>query len=122
VKNNLIERAFEDVNVPLPEGVLVGPTAIGFTEDDMLGIAKAIVEHGRETEYISVKAAVIDGVIYDGNQVRRLAELPPMPVVQAQLLGVLQTPGTRVAGVFAGSVRNIMTVFKAYAETEVNTA
>jgi large subunit ribosomal protein L10 len=122
VKNNLVERAFTDEGVPLPEGGLVGPTAIGFTEEDILGVAKAIVELSRETEYLSVKAAVIDGVVYDGGQVRQLAELPPLPVVQAQLLSILQTPGSRIAGLFAGSLRGLMSVFKAYAESEGNAA
>jgi len=39
-------------------------------------------------------------------------------VMRAQLLGLLQTPATRVAGVVAGSVRQIVNVVKAYSETQ----
>jgi large subunit ribosomal protein L10 len=50
--------------------------------------------------------------------VTRLAELPPLPVLRAQLLGLLQTPASRLAGVLAGSVRQVVNVIKAYSETE----
>ncbi|HEY44393.1 MAG TPA: 50S ribosomal protein L10 [Anaerolineae bacterium] len=122
IKNNLAERAFNEVGVPLPEGALMGPTAIGFTSEDVIGVAKAIVDLAREVEFIRVKGAVIDGLIYDENQVMHLADLPPLPVVQAQMLSVLQAPARQVAGVLIGSVRQLISVFKAYSETEVTPA
>jgi large subunit ribosomal protein L10 len=45
-----------------------------------------------------------------------MADLPPLPVLRAQLLGVISAPATRVAGVLAGSVRQLATVVKAYSE------
>jgi ribosomal protein L10 len=69
-----------------------------------------------------VKGAVIDGVIYDDSQVRQLADLPPLPVVQTQMLSVIQSPARQVAVVLAGSVRQLVNVFKAYSETETATA
>jgi len=118
VKNNLAKRAFNEVGVPLPEGALVGPTAIGFASEDVLGVAKAIVDLARQTDFINVKGAVIDGVIYDELQVTRLANLPPLPMVRAQLLSMLQAPASRIAGVLAGSIRQVVSVLKAYSEAE----
>ena len=122
VKNNLVERAFNEVGVPIPDGALIGPTAIGFTSEDVLAVANAIVDLAREVEFVQVKGAVIDGVIYDDNQVRRLADLPPLPVVQAQMLSVIQAPARQLAGVLAGSARQLVNVLKAYSETEAATA
>lgn len=122
VKNNLIERAFDEVGVPMPEGALMGPTAIGFTSEDVIGVAKAIVDLAREVEFVHVKGAVIDGVVYNDSQVRQLADLPPLPVVQAQLLSVIQAPARQIAGVLTGSVRQLINVLKAYSETETATA
>lgn len=122
VKNNLAKRAFAEVGVPLPEGVLVGPTAIGFASEDVLGVAKAIVDLSRQTDFIQVKGAVINGVIYDKMQVTRLAGLPPLPMVQAQLLSMIQAPASHVARVLVGSIRQVVSVLKAYSETEVAVA
>ena len=52
------------------------------------------------------------------DEVRRLAGLPPMPGLQAQLLSVFNSPATQLASVFAGSVRQLMNVLKAYSEAE----
>lgn len=122
VKNNLVERAFNETGLPIPEGSLLGPTAIGFASEDVLGVAKAIVDLARDVEFIDVKGAVIDGVVYDNSQVRHLAELPPLPIVQAQLLSVIQAPARQLVGVLTGSARQLVNVLKAYSETEAAAA
>ena len=116
VKNTLMELAFNDVGVTLPEDVLEGTTAIGFTSEDLPGLAKAILDIAKETGSMSIKAGVVEKTIYDGGQMRRIAELPPLPILQAQLLSMIQTPANRVATVVAGSVRQIVNVTKAYAD------
>jgi large subunit ribosomal protein L10 len=118
VKNNLAKRAFRELDCPLPEGSLEGPTAIGFASDDLISVAKVIVDLSRETEFVYVKGGVLDGVTYDASQIRQLADLPPLPVVQAQLLSVMQASATRLSGVLAGSLRQLVNVFNAYAEKE----
>jgi large subunit ribosomal protein L10 len=122
VKNRLADRALKATGVPIPEGTFEGPTAIGFAFEDVIGVAKAIVDLAQDSEVVFIKGAVIDGVIYDNAQVTQMAHLPPMPVVQAQLLSVIQAPASRVARVLAGSVRNLLNVFNAYSETEVTAA
>ncbi len=118
IKNKLAEIAFGEIELPLPEGALDGPTAIGFAPEDAVDIAKAIVDLSKETEILSVKGAIIDGVVFSDQQVHRLAELPPLPVVQAQLLSLIQTPAGNIARALASSVRQVMNVMKAYSDSE----
>jgi large subunit ribosomal protein L10 len=116
VKNTLIERVFNELELELPADTLEGTTAIGFTHEEVVGVAKAIVDLAKEVESVRPKAAIIDGALYGSEQITRLAELPPMPAVQAQLLGLIQTPAQRLAGALAGSVRQVLNVLTAYAE------
>jgi large subunit ribosomal protein L10 len=51
-------------------------------------------------------------------EVEALAELPPLPVVRAQLLGLLTTPATRLTGTIASGVRQVVNVVKAYADKQ----
>ncbi len=118
IKNTLAALAFKEMELSLPEGALDGPTAIGFASEDVVDVAKAIVDLSKETEILSVKGAIIDGSLFDSRQVYRLAELPPLPVVQAQLLGLIQTPAGNIARALANSVRQVMNVLKAYSESE----
>ena len=116
VKNTLMELALQQAGLPVPKDSFIGTTAVGFASEDVLAMAKAIVDLSRTSEAIKVKGAVVDGVAYGTQQVQMLADLPPMPVLRALLLGVISAPATRVAGALAGSVRQVVNVVKAYSE------
>jgi large subunit ribosomal protein L10 len=45
-----------------------------------------------------------------------LAELPPLPVVRSQLLGVLQAPAGKLVRTIAEPARSLAAVFQAYAD------
>jgi len=45
-----------------------------------------------------------------------LSEMPPLPVVRAQLLGVLQAPAGKLARTIAEPARGLAAVIKAFAE------
>ena len=122
IKNTLAKRAIDDAGIPQPEGSLDGQTAIGATNEDVTGLAKAIVDLDKGTKVFRVKGAVIDGEIFDSTRVKSLAALPPMPVIQAQLLSMLQAPASQIARALAGSVRQVVTVIKAYSENEATAA
>ena len=122
IKNTLAKLAIDDLEMPQPEGSLDGPTSIGATSEDVTGLAKAIVDLTKETKAFQVKGADIDGEIFDSTRVKSLAALPPMPVIQAQLLSMLQAPASQITRVLSGSVRQVVTVVKAYSEKEAAAA
>ncbi len=49
-------------------------------------------------------------------QVKALSELPPLPVVRGQLLGVLQAPAGKLVRTIAEPARSLASVFRAYSE------
>ena len=118
IKNRLAKLAFEDAGTPLPDEVLEGTTAAGFSDDGLPAVAKAIMELGKTSSGVKIKGGVVDGALYGARQMEQLAELPPLPVLRSQLLGVLQAPAGKFAGVMASSVRQVVNVVKAYADTE----
>lgn len=117
VQNRLAKLAFKEAGMPVPEEALVGTTAIGFASEDVLALAKMIVEAGRQSDFIRVKGGVVEGVLYGGRQIEQLAELPPLPILRSHLLGLLRAPAGRAAGALAGSVRQLVNVVKAYSES-----
>lgn len=117
VKNRLVRLAFREAGLPVPEQALTGTTAIGYATDDALALAKTIVEAAKASEFVRVKGAVIEGVLYGPAQVEMLANLPSLPVLRARLIGVLQAPAARVAGALMGTARKLVGVAKAYADS-----
>lgn len=118
VKNTIAKRAFADVGIEPPGDGFDGPTAIGVTSEDVPAMLKTVVDLSKETEVFLVRSAIVDGELMDVSQVRMLAELPSMPVLQSQLLSVFNSPASQLASVLAGSVRQLLNVLKAYSETE----
>ncbi|MBN1267074.1 MAG: 50S ribosomal protein L10 [Anaerolineales bacterium] len=122
VKNTLAAIALKDSGIELPASYLLGTTMIGFAYDDIPGVAKALSGIANELDSITIKGGYFEGQVYSPQQVRMLADLPPLPVLQAQFLGLLQTPATRIAGALAGSIRQVVNVFNAYSEKEAAAA
>lgn len=122
VKNTLFSLVMNEAGISLPEDAYIGTTAIGFAMEEIPGVAKAIVDLAREVESVNLKGGLIENVAYDAAQIEMLADLPPLPVLRGQLLSVLQAPASRIAMILAGSVRQLVNVTNAFAESEVATA
>jgi large subunit ribosomal protein L10 len=119
VKNTLALIAFEETGTPVPEGGFDGACALGATSADVLALAKAMVDLSRASELFAIKGGVIDGNVIAPEQIINLADLPPLPVLRAQFLGLLQAPAARLAGVINGSIQQVVTVLHAYSQSEV---
>jgi large subunit ribosomal protein L10 len=116
VKNTLALRALREAGRPTPEALFTQTTAIGFAFSDVPGVAKALTSVAKDSEFVKVKGALLGNQVLDAKGVEALSELPPLPVLRAQLLGLLSAPASRLTGVVASGVRQVVNVVKAYAD------
>jgi large subunit ribosomal protein L10 len=116
VKNTLARLALEQAGHKVPADFFTQSTAIGFAFTDVPGVAKALTTGTKDSPFVKVKGALLGNQVLNAKQVQALADLPPMPVIRAQFLGLLSAPATRLTGVIAGSVRQVINVVKAYAD------
>ncbi|MFZ5909359.1 MAG: 50S ribosomal protein L10 [Chloroflexota bacterium] len=117
LKNTLAKRAFEAGGMTIPQGLLESSTAASFAFSDPAGTAKALAEATKGMEAIKVKGGFMGAEALNAAQVKALADLPPLPVVRAQLLGVLQAPAGKLVRTLAEPARSLAAVFRAYSET-----
>ena len=122
VKNTLAQLALKQSGRTAPEELFTQTTAIGFAFTDVPAVAKALTTFAKESEFVKVKGGLLGDKVLTAKQIEALAELPPLPVVRAQLLGLLSAPASRLTGVVAGSVRQVVNVVKAYSEKEAPVA
>ncbi|MEP7198384.1 MAG: 50S ribosomal protein L10 [Chloroflexota bacterium] len=118
VKNTLAARALQDAGLPVPSDMLVGPVALGFAYDDIGAPTKALMDFARENDKFQLKGAILGQQILKGKDAETLATMPGLPVLRAQLLGLISAPASRLVGVVAGSVRQVVNVVSAYAKKD----
>ncbi|CQR48535.1 50S ribosomal protein L10 [Paraliobacillus sp. PM-2] len=104
-KNTMTRRATEEVELTDLNDALVGPTAIAFSDEDVVAPAKILNNFAKEHEALEIKAGVIEGNIATLDQIKELADLPNYEGLLSMLLSVLQAP-----------VRNFAYATKAIAE------
>jgi large subunit ribosomal protein L10 len=116
VKNTLARRAFADNGMEFPSDYLVKSTAVSFAFTDPASTAKALTDATKGLEFIKVKGGFMSGQTLNAAQVKALADMPPLPVVRAQLLGMLQAPAGKLARTIAEPARGLAAVLKAFSE------
>jgi len=116
-KNTLIRLVLEQKGVAVPATWLEGPTAVGFCFDNVPFIAKAITDFAAaEPDLMSVKGALLGRQVVGAAKVKALADLPPIGVLKAQMLGTLAAPLAGMIGVLNGVLAGLVGVIEARRE------
>jgi large subunit ribosomal protein L10 len=116
VKNTLVRRVFADNGMELPGDYLVKSTAVSFAFNDPAATAKALTDSTKGNEFVKVKGGFMAGKALNASQVKALSEMPPLPVMRATLLGVLQAPASKLVRTIAEPARGLAGVIKAYSD------
>lgn len=116
VKNTLVRRVLAEHGMTLPQDYLVKSTAVSFAFTDPASTAKALTDAMKGNDFIKVKGGFMAGQALNASQVKALADMPPLPVMRAQLLGVLQAPAGKLVRTIAEPARGLAAVVKAFAD------
>ena len=116
-KNKLAKRAIANTKMQALGHHFVGPVAISWS-DDMLAPAKVAVEFAKENGKLTVIAAATQENTLTKENIQQLASLPPLEVVRAKMLQLLQTPAQQLARVLLEPASSLARVMKARSEQE----
>jgi large subunit ribosomal protein L10 len=109
VKNTLTRRAAEQAGADALLVMLEGPTAIAFIESsgDPAAVAKALAATAKETNVLTLRGGILEGKTLSGDDVDRLAKLPPVDVLRGQLVGAIVAPLTQLLGLVSAPLRDL---------------
>lgn len=111
LKNSLLSRASEKAGLDDLKAAFAGPTAVAFSNEDVVAPAKIIADFAKEHEALEIKAGVIEGKVASADEIKALASLPSREGLLSMLLSVLQAP-----------VRNTALAIKAVADSKEEVA
>ena len=109
VKNTLTRRAAEQAGADALLVMLEGPTAIAFIESagDPAAVAKALAATAKETNVLTLRGGMLEGKSLTGEEIDRLATLPPLDVLRGQLVGAIVAPITQLLALVSAPLRDL---------------
>ncbi|MBM7636342.1 MULTISPECIES: 50S ribosomal protein L10 [Streptococcus] len=107
IKNSILTRAAEKAGLDDLKELFVGPSAVAFSNEDVIAPAKVINDFAKDAEALEIKGGAIEGAVSSKEEIQALATLPNREGMLSMLLSVLQAP-----------VRNVAYAVKAVAESK----
>jgi large subunit ribosomal protein L10 len=120
-KNRLALLALDGTRFDGLKPLMKGPTAISWSVDPV-AVAKAAVDFAKTNDKFVLVGGALGTQLLDVAGVKALAELPSLDALRAKLLGMLNTPATRIAGVLQAPAGQLARVFAAYADANKSEA
>lgn len=96
-KNTLVTLAAKELG---HEGIieyLEGPVSIAFGYEDATAPARVLNNFAKDHKALELKAGIVDGIVYDQDMIKKIADIPSKEVLIAKLLGSIKSPLSNLA-------------------------
>ena len=114
IKNSLTQLAISDTPYQGLADLFEGPTAIAYS-DDPVAAAKVAVDYAKTNDKLVILGGGLRETVLDLDEVKALASLPSLDELRGTIVGLLNAPTTKIAGVLQAPAGQMARVFGAYA-------
>ena len=119
-KNTLLKIAAKEAGFNGLDSHLKGQSAVAFGFDDPGALAKILFDFGKESQKLQVRAIFVEGKVYSGTEVERIAKLPSKSILASQLISTLNGPMSNLVGSLDGIIRKFVGTLDAMKEKIAN--
>lgn len=116
VKSTIFRIAAKEVGTADLAGTLSGQLAVVTGKSDIAAASKVIKTYQAEFEKPKLQFGYLGNQALSAAELRAIAELPPLEVLQAKILGVLQAPAQKLAALISTPASQLARVIKAKSE------
>ena len=96
VKNTLLRFAVNNCGMNELDDLLSGTTSLAICNDDPVAPARIVNDFAKKLgDRFSIKGGFMEGKVMPLSEVMALAEIPPLPILRAQVLGTMLAPHFR---------------------------
>jgi large subunit ribosomal protein L10 len=110
VKNRLVLRAIGGKAIEDLKGEFQGATAVAFSNDDPVSLAKTLTEFAKEVPALEFKTSLVEGRPVEAQEVEKIASLPSREELITKLVFLLQSPVTSFVRTLAALPRQFVVV------------
>lgn len=112
VKNSLARQVFREIDLPQAGDLLDGPCAVAYGGDSVVDLVRELLEIGKESPTLTVKAALLDGEVFGAERVDELSKFPTRDEAIANVLACALSPARALAGCLIAPSANIAGILK----------
>jgi len=116
VKNTLFRVAAKESGIADLQGALAGQLAVVTGKKDFAAAAKVLKTYQSEFEKPKLQFGYIGTQALKVDEIRAIADLPPLEQLQGKILGLLQAPAQKLVAVINTPGSQIARVLKAKSE------
>ncbi len=119
VKNTIFRIAAKEAGVADLGGALAGQLAIVTGQKDIAAAAKVVKAYQSEFDKPKLQFGYLGSQRLSAEELRVIADLPPLPQLQGKLLGLLQAPAQKLVALINTPGSQLARVIKAKADKGV---
>jgi len=116
-KNRLARIALQGTESEGMSALFSGQTLIAYSEDPVTA-PKIAVEFAKGNDKLIILGGAMGSTVLDAEGVKALASLPSLDELRARLVGMINTPATRIAQVVNAPAGQLARVFGAYSRKD----
>ena len=91
-KNTMMHFAIQGTEFEGLDEYLAGPSAFAFSYEDATAGASILNKVAKDVKELEFKAGVVEGVVYDAEGMKKIADIPSREVLLSKLLGSFKSP------------------------------
>ena len=112
VKNTLARLAFQEKGLEVLNPYLEGPNAVVVARSDAVETLKALFGFNKEVGKGAIKVGVVDGQLYETQDLERISQLPSLQDSRAQVGGILMAPLSGLVYTLQGLLNTLVAVLE----------
>ena len=116
-KNRLAIIALQGTESEGMKDLFKGQTLIAYAEDPVVA-PKVASEFAKANDKLVILGGAMGATTLNADGVKALATMPSLDELRARIVGMIQTPATRIAAVVNAPAGNLARVFGAYARKD----
>ncbi len=113
VKNSVLKRVFERLNLEKATELMDGAVAIGFGGEGVVGISRVLINFKKNHSPLVIRGGFLDRDFVFGNVVSEIAMLPTREVLLAKFIGATEAPIRKFVGGLSAILRKLVCVVDA---------
>jgi large subunit ribosomal protein L10 len=118
VRNKLARQALKKAGVTALDEFLKGPTTLVWGGEDIVALSKEIAKWAKEIEPLKIKGGTTEGTALSAATVDALSKSPGRKELIAQIVALMLSPGSQLAGALLGPGSKLASQIKKISEKE----